>query len=83
MPKMNKKIDIRKHILLPKSQKLSEKEKEELLQKFGITTAELPKILKGDPMLSGTNPKPGDVYRILRASPTAGRTVFYRVVGNG
>ncbi len=80
---MSKKFDVKKHALVPKSAKLSEKEKEELLQKFKITTTELPRILKTDPMLSGTNPKTGDVFKILRASPTAGRTVFYRVVGNG
>ncbi|MBI3033834.1 DNA-directed RNA polymerase subunit H [Candidatus Woesearchaeota archaeon] len=80
---MNKKIDVKKHILVPKYQKLSDKEKEELLQKYNVTTSELPRILKSDPMLAGVGAKPGDVMQITRNSSTAGRNVFYRVVVNG
>ena len=80
---MSKKIDIKKHILVPKAQKLSEKEKDELLQKYRITTSELPRVLKHDPMLGGLGTKLGDVIKITRNSPTAGKTVFFRVVSNG
>ncbi len=81
--KMNKKLDVRKHILVPKHQKLTEKEKEELLQQYNITTSELPKILKNDPMATGVAAKPGDVIEITRNSSTAGKSVFYRAVVNG
>ncbi|MBI2134100.1 DNA-directed RNA polymerase subunit H [Candidatus Woesearchaeota archaeon] len=80
---MNKKIDIKKHIFVPKHQKLSEKEKEDLLRKYNITTSELPKILKSDPMALSAAAKTGDVIKIIRNSPTSGKSVFYRVVVNG
>ncbi len=80
---MNKKIDIKKHTLVPKHQKLSDKEKEDLLRKYNVTTSELPKIIKSDPMAIGLGAKTGDVIKIIRNSPTSGKTVFYRVVANG
>ena len=38
----------KKHILIPRHIKLSEKEKKELLEKYNITLAELPRIMKKD-----------------------------------
>ncbi len=80
---MTKKVDVKKHVLVPRGQKLGEKEKEELLQRYSIGIAELPRIKKSDPMLGGMGARPGDVFRIQRNSPTAGKTVFYRVVVSG
>ncbi len=80
---MKKKIDVKKHVLVPKHQKLSEREKAELLQRYSITTSELPRIIKIDPALAGLNAKPGDVLMISRKSATAGTSTFYRVVVNG
>ena len=75
-----KKVDIRKHVLIPKHAKLSEKEKEEILKKYGATFEDFPRILKRDAALQGMNVKYGDVIKIVRKSSTAGHTVFYRVV---
>ncbi|MBI2575428.1 DNA-directed RNA polymerase subunit H [Candidatus Woesearchaeota archaeon] len=80
---MKKKIDVKKHVLVPRHQKLSEREKDELLQRYAITTSELPRIIKTDPVLAGLNAKPGDVLIISRKSATAGASTFYRVVVNG
>ncbi|MBI2142324.1 DNA-directed RNA polymerase subunit H [Candidatus Woesearchaeota archaeon] len=80
---MKKKIDVKKHVLVPKHQKLSEREKDELLQRYGITVSELPRIIKTDPALAGLNTKPGDVLKISRKSSTSGSAAFYRVVVNG
>ncbi|MFO8016813.1 MAG: DNA-directed RNA polymerase subunit H [Candidatus Woesearchaeota archaeon] len=74
------KIDISKHILIPKHSKLSEKDKKELLEKYNISIKELPKISKDDPVISDMGVAPGDVIKISRKSPTAGETVFYRGV---
>lgn len=79
---MKKNVDISKHILVPKHVKLSEKEKENLLKKFDISTKQLPKILKKDPAIRDINTKLGDVIKIIRQSPTAGESVFYREVVN-
>lgn len=78
-----KEIDILKHELVPKHVLLNEKEKEELLKKYGITLRQLPRILASDPVIKLINGNPGDVVRIIRKSTTAGETVYYRVIIKG
>ncbi len=80
---MKREIDISKNELVPKHSVLSEKEKEELLKKYGITLKELPRILSSDPMVKKLGAKPGDVIKIERKSPTAGKSIYYRVVIKG
>jgi DNA-directed RNA polymerase subunit H len=75
-------IDLKKHVLVPKHSKLSEKEKGELFKDYKINGEELPIILKTDPAIEGLDLKPGDVIKIIRKSPTAKTSVFYRVVMN-
>jgi len=77
---MKKKLDVSKHVLVPKHVKISEKEKKELLEKYNITLRELPKILKKDPVIKHINLKQGDIVKIIRKSQTAGESVFYRGV---
>jgi DNA-directed RNA polymerase subunit H (RpoH/RPB5) len=76
-------MEIEKHKLVPKHILLSEEEKEELLKKYGITLRELPRILSSDPMAKALNAKVGDVIKIIRESPTAGVSEYYRVVVKG
>jgi len=80
---MAKKIDILQHLLVPKHAKLSEEDAKKLLESYNITTSQLPKILKSDPAIKHLNPKVGDIIKITRESPTAGKTEFYRIVING
>ncbi|MAE42963.1 DNA-directed RNA polymerase subunit H [Candidatus Woesearchaeota archaeon] len=77
---MKKKFTLDKHILIPKHSKLSDKQKEKLLEQYNISLKELPRILKTDPALNSLNAKPGEVIKIERESLTAGHAVFYRVV---
>jgi len=74
------KFKVDKHILTPKHTKLGEKEKAQLLEKYNVTSKELPKIQKTDAAIKDLDAKPGDVIKILRKSPTAGEAIFYRVV---
>ena len=69
-----------KHELVPEHTKLSEKEKKELLERYHISAAELPKILARDPAIAHLDAKPGDVIKIVRKSPTAGQATYYRAV---
>jgi DNA-directed RNA polymerase subunit H len=78
---MNK-FDVRKHLLVPKHTKLSEKEKAELFKKYNISGDELPGISKNDAAIAELNVKAGDVVKIVRQSTTAGTALFYRVVVN-
>ena len=74
------KFKVDKHILTPKHVKVSEKEKAELLERYHVTSKELPKIFKTDAALRELDSKPGDVIKIIRKSQTAGDATFYRVV---
>jgi len=77
------KFDIAKHVLVPKHIKLSEKEKSAFMEKYGVSQKQLPKILKTDPAIQSLNVQEGDIIKIIRKSPTAGESVFYRGVTNG
>ena len=76
------KFKVDKHILTPKHAKTSEKEKAQLLEKYHVTSKELPKIQKTDSAIKELEAKPGDVIKIIRKSPTAGESIFYRVVSD-
>jgi DNA-directed RNA polymerase subunit H len=77
---MKKKFKVDKHSLIPKHAKLSEKQKEKLLEDYKISLKELPRILKTDPAIDLLDAKPGDIIKITRESLTAGQSFFYRVV---
>ncbi len=78
-----KNVDIRKHMLVPEHSKLTKKEMQELLEKYNLSLNDLPKILLTDPAIEKLNAKEGDVIKIMRDSPTAGKAIYYRVVING
>jgi len=71
-----------KHILIPEHTVISNDEKKELLEKYNITEKELPKISKSDAAIAHLDVKSGDVIKIIRNSPTAGKVIFYRGVSN-
>ncbi len=74
------KFDVTKHELVPKHSKLTEKERKELFEKYAIDLPNLPRIYTSDPVILGLGVKEGDIVKIVRKSPTAGETVFYRRV---
>ncbi len=71
------------HFLVPEHTKLSEEEKQKLLEKHNISLKQLPMIKLTDPAIQPLGPKVGDVIRIKRWSPTSKITEFYRLVVNG
>ncbi len=66
------------HILQPKHIKLKEKEAQELLEKFNISKAQLPKILSNDPALP-EGCVVGDIIKIERKEEEK-INLYYRVV---
>ena len=68
------------HVLIPTHEKISDKDKEKLLEKYNISTNQLPKISKNDPAIEHFDTTSGDVIKITRTSLTAGKAIFYRVV---
>jgi DNA-directed RNA polymerase subunit H len=71
---------ILEHNLVPRHEILPKKEAEELLKKYGVTAAALPKIKENDPVVQVIKAKKGDILKITRDSPTAGEAVYYRAV---
>lgn len=71
------------NILVPKHEVLSTEDAEKILVRYNATREELPKIRRLDPALKGLKPEVGDVIRITRNSPTAGKSFYYRVVIEG
>ena len=71
-----------KHNLVPKHILLNEEETKKILQKFNISMMQLPKISRKDAAISELSPKPGDVIKIERKSPTNVKTAYYRMVIN-
>ncbi|OYT36858.1 DNA-directed RNA polymerase subunit H [Candidatus Pacearchaeota archaeon ex4484_71] len=66
------------HILQPKHIKLSEKESEEILKKFNISKAQLPKIFLSDAALP-EGCEVGDIIKIERKDEE-GISPYFRVV---
>ena len=77
---MEKDFKIMDHILVPKHEILSEKEKKALLKKYKISEKQLPKILLSDPVVKEIGAKVGDVIKITRESLVAGKSIYYRIV---
>jgi DNA-directed RNA polymerase subunit H len=73
-------FDVMSHQLVPKHEVISEKEVEDVLNRFELTKDQLPKILITDPVVKRIGAKVGDVIKITRESPTAGISEFYRMV---
>ncbi|MFH1638060.1 MAG: DNA-directed RNA polymerase subunit H [Candidatus Woesearchaeota archaeon] len=76
------KLDLTKHVLVPKHTKLSEEEGKKVLEKFNITKRQLPRIKISDAAIANLEAQPGDIIKIERISPTVGKVDFYRVVTN-
>ncbi len=77
---VKKKFILFDHEIVPDHRILNEEETINLLSKYNITKASLPKISKKDPCAKLLKAKPGDVIEITRKSPTAGEAKYYRVV---
>ncbi|MGQ9788550.1 MAG: DNA-directed RNA polymerase subunit H [Candidatus Hadarchaeaceae archaeon] len=71
------------HVLVPKHEILPRDKVDELLKKYKITPYQLPLIKSSDPAVKEIGGKPGDVIKIIRDSPTAGKAVSYRYVVEG
>jgi len=76
-------FNIFSHILVPQQELLTAEEKEAVLQTYKVEAYKLPRIKTSDPTVKALGGKPGDVVKIIRNSPTAGKYVSYRYVVEG
>ena len=72
--------NILNHVLIPNVDILNEQEVEKLKQKYNLNTLkQLPEISRFDPLALIVHLKPNQVIKLLRKSPTAINTEYYRV----
>jgi DNA-directed RNA polymerase subunit H (RpoH/RPB5) len=72
-------INIVDHCDVPEHKVITEKEKNELLEKYYIKPENLPVILRDDAMARYLGLCPGEVIQIIRPSPTSGTYTSYRI----
>ncbi len=77
---MTIKFAVKDHELVPAHILLTIEESEKILGLYGIEAPQLPKIHVDDPAAKEINAKVGDIIKIIRRSPTATQSVFYRLV---
>ena len=80
IPKTFPAFNIFEHDLVPKHEILTDKEKEQLLLDKKIKPYQFPQIKASDPAAKAIGAKPGDILRIIRESPTAGKFTSFRHV---
>ncbi len=68
------------HKLVPRHEILDESEVKKILSEYDIEKEQMPKIRVSEPAALAIKAKIGDVIRITRESPTAGKAIFYRLV---
>ena len=73
-------FNILEHELVPKVNIMSDKEVEELKEKYSIDNMKkMPEISRFDPQAQAICLRPGQVCRFIRNSPTSMETPYYRV----
>jgi DNA-directed RNA polymerase subunit H len=83
IPRIFPSFNIFDHALVPKHEIVKPEEKKKLLQQFRVQPHQLPRLKASDPAVKAIGAKPGDVVRIIRESPTAGKYISYRHVVEG
>jgi len=76
-------FNIFNHEFVPKHEILKEEERAKVLQEYKVHPYQLPEIKASDPAIIAIGATPGDIVRIVRKSPTAGKYVAYRHVVEG
>jgi DNA-directed RNA polymerase subunit H len=76
-------LKITDHIYQPKHEILPRDQGEDVLRKYNTKPNQLPYILQSDRGIVDLDPRPGDIIKITRRSPTSGESVYYRYVVEG
>jgi len=72
-------VDVSQHELVPDHTVLEDAEIDSVLEEYGLSRTDLPKIKLNDPALPD-DATPGDVIEIVRDSRTTDTAISYRLV---
>ncbi|MFW9767203.1 MAG: DNA-directed RNA polymerase subunit H [Candidatus Thorarchaeota archaeon] len=73
-------FDLFQHELVPQHIIALDEEVQLVLEHYGIKKSQLPRIFRDDPAVKVLGARPGQVIRVQRESPTAGKVFYYRLV---
>jgi len=73
-------VNVTEHELVPEHLVLTPQEKCELLARYKLKDHQLPRMQQGDTIARYFGLRKGQIIKIIRASPTSGRYVTYRIV---
>ncbi|MEA1993590.1 MAG: DNA-directed RNA polymerase subunit H [Euryarchaeota archaeon] len=74
------KTDILKHEMVPEHIILSDKEADEVLERYDIKKKELPLIDMDDPIVKAIGAEVGQVLKIIRKNSSYEESEYYRLV---
>jgi len=83
IPRLFPSFNIFEHVFVPKHEIVSTEDREKLLNEYRVQPYQLPRLKASDPAAKAIDAKPGDIVRIIRDSPTAGKYTSYRYVVEG
>ena len=83
IPRIFPSFNIFDHEFVPKHEILTAEEREKLVAEYKVQPYQLPRIKASDPALTAIGARSGDIVRVIRKSPTAGKYVAYRYVVEG
>jgi len=73
-------FNVLEHEMQPKFRILSEEEKQKIMKQYNITKdKEFPDISRFDPVSQAMGVRPGEVMEITRSSPTAVKSLYFRI----
>ena len=72
--------ETQRHFLVPQHYLISKEQAAGLLKKYNLVLDQLPRILASDAGIAGLGAEKNDIVKIVRDSPTAGKSVYYRRV---
>jgi len=83
IPRTFPSFNIYEHVLVPKHEIAAQEEREKILSKYRVQPYQLPRLKASDPAVKAIGAKPGDIIKVIRDSPSAGKYVSYRYVVEG
>jgi DNA-directed RNA polymerase subunit H (RpoH/RPB5) len=83
IPRLFPSFNIFEHVLVPKHEITTQEEREKILSEYRVQPYQLPRLKTSDPGAKAIDAKPGDIVKVTRDSPTAGKYVSYRYVVEG